>query len=233
MDTNSHRHHFGAQIFGEGNIPDNVLYRLTEWGFGEAYWLEVPDAEQYLLDAYALGLMRRLALGDYRWADRETSPRAAVSRLITDFVGQENVGGICFHSSRYVDLLKEAWRLGAGERPEVNRAGWRRSQAVADAFYTVTEGSDSLPDDPTESLDLGRAVATAYSAWGGEPMPGQLLQAVLGARRMTETDWAVASDDLRCQVGEGGAGVLIRLLYFAYDLGHPAAPVPDDAPSTD
>lgn len=103
-------HDFDAQIFGAGKIPSgDELDLLYEWGFAEAYMLAVPDIRRYLLDAYAHGVMHSLAKGDYRWADRESVPGAAIDRLLADLLGGANPAGVLYHSWRYVDLLREAW----------------------------------------------------------------------------------------------------------------------------
>jgi hypothetical protein len=227
----THREYYGMQIFSPGNIPDGGdLSRLHEWGFAEAYWLDVPDAESYLLDAYALGLMHGLARGNYHWADQETAPRNKIARLIGDLIGGRDAATIRYHSWRYVDLLHEAWRLGAGEDRWIDRQDWRRSQAVADAYFSIAGGDGVRAGDDDSKRDLGRAVAMAFSAWGGEAIPDSLLER-LAAWRISPTDWEEATDDLRNDVPERKAGALIKLLYVAYDLGHPV--VPEEVATTD
>ena len=225
------RENLGLQIFGQGNIPDGSdLSQLYPWGFSEAYWRAVPDAEDHLLDAYALGIMHRQAVGDYSWAEREMAPRAEIASLLIDLVGERDSATIRYHSWRYVELLREAWSLGAGEDRGIDRQDWRRSQAVADAYFSIAGGDGADAGADASRRDLGRAVAMAYSAWGGEAIPGSLRER-LAARRISPSDWEEALDDLRDDEPERKAGPLIQLLYIAYDLGHPA--VPEDDAATD
>jgi hypothetical protein len=183
------RAQLGQQIFGAGSVPDGEdLSELYAWGFSEEYWLEVPDAERFMLDSYM-------------------TPRAAVAGLFRDLVGEAGTASIRYHYARYVDLLHGAWRLGAGENSQLDQDRWRRQQAVADAYYSVTGG------------DVDRAVAVAYSAWGGWPIPAAILQE-LGAARITAADWEQAGEHLRLDLPDRDAGALIKLLLSAYDAGH-------------